>query len=207
MKTSYKNFTKTELYIEALKGEYFQEYPEFSLEQIRRPIYLVAAGVDSDFNSYNGNELIKMCVVEAYKRILIDRENTKKKGLKYAMIRVLHFLIKKVKTIKLDVSQCGDIPFPEEDKERYLEFISKMTENVVNDMCNILEGKIAYTGKLEYWKLIGKEPQEDDDSQNRIESLVDKISGKKRPIMTIDTAESFPLNIRRRKVTFADILD
>ena len=123
------------------------------------------------------------------------------------MIRVLHFLIKKVKTIKLDVSQCGDIPFPEEFKERYLEFISKMTENVVNDMCNILEGKIAHTGKLEYWKLIGREPEEDDDSQNRIESLVEKASGKKRLIMTIDTTESFTLNTKCRKVTFADILE
>jgi hypothetical protein len=95
MKTRYENFTKKERYIEALKGEYFQEYAEFTFEQIRRPIYLAVGWFDGDINEYrNPDEVLQMFVIDKYKRVLRDRENIDETGLGQSVLGALCFLTK-----------------------------------------------------------------------------------------------------------------
>lgn len=204
MSTRYKNFTKRVLYVEALKGEYYQEYPEFTLDQIRRPIHLAAGWVDYDLNRYT-SEKLKMFVIDCYKEILSDREQTDESGLEQTMLRVLYFLIKVENVIRFDYSPRLNIPFPEKDKDKYLDFISKMTERIVRDMCDTLEKKISHAGKVEYLNWMGPEPEpEENKFQNSAESFVENVSGGKRPTPTVDDPQPFTKNVRSRNVRFSD---
>lgn len=205
MNTKYKNFTKLERYIDALKGEYYQEYPEFTLEQIRRPIYLIANWVDLDVNKAR-SEKLKMLDIGIYREILRDREEIEEDGreLEQSMLGVLCFLTKAEDVIRYDVSECCKIRFPEESKEKYLEFISKMTETVVSDMCDTLEKRISYAGKIEYLRWIEQEPEENK-SQIPQESFVERVSGTRRSnILSSEDPQSFSTKNKRRKVTSTD---
>ncbi len=202
MRTKYENFTKKERYIEALKGEYFQEYPEFTFEQIRRPIYLAVEWVDGDVNDHS-SEKLKMFSIDSYKEILRDREETDETGLEQSMLGVLYFLIKIEDVIRYDVAESCNIPFPEDNKEKYLEFISKMTEGVVRDMCDTLEKRISYAGKIEYWRLIGQDPEEDK-TLSSTESFAEKVSKGKRSLATIEEPQSFTQKFTSKRVRFSD---
>ncbi len=92
MKTQYSAFKKKEKYIKALEWEYLQDYPDFTPEQINRPIAVVVDSVDGDINQYC-DESLKMSVINDYKRILIDKDKTDEDGMEQSMIAVLYFVI------------------------------------------------------------------------------------------------------------------
>ena len=203
MNTKYTNFTKLERYIDALKGEYYQEYPEFTFEQIRRPIYLVAGWVDSDVNKTR-SEKLKMLEIDIYRETLREREKMEEDGreLERSMLGALYFLIKIEESVRGDVTVNGKVPFPEDNKEKYLEFVSKMTERVVLDMCDTLEKKISHAGKVEYWKWVGQEPEESKLSDSP-KSFVENVSSKKRSATAVDEPQPFTEKFKSKKVTLA----
>ena len=122
MKTQYSAFKKKEKYIKALEWEYLQDYPDFTPEQINRPITVIVGSVDFDINQYS-DESVKMIIINDYKRILRDKDETDETGLSQCALTALSYLIKAEEPIRYDITEVGKVPFPEEHKEKYLEFM------------------------------------------------------------------------------------
>jgi hypothetical protein len=183
MKTQYSEFKRKEKYIKALEWEYLQDYPEFTPEQINRPIAVVVGSFNADINRY-GDESLKMSVINDYKRILIDKDKTDEDGMEQSMIAVLYFLIGVEESIRYDVTRAGKVPFPEEHKEKYLEFISVMTKRVVQDMCTTIEAKIPHTAKVEYQRLTGDQPKKTSQEENS-QSFAKRFTSNKRNLKEI----------------------
>jgi hypothetical protein len=179
MKTRYSEFKKKEKYIKALEWEYLQDYPDFTPEQINRPIAVVVGSVDADINQYS-DESIKISIINDYKRILRDKDRTDEDGMEQSMIAVLYFLIGVEESIRYDITRAGKVLFPEEHKQKYLEFISNMTRRVVQDMCATIEAKIPHSAKIEYQRLTGNKSEETFQKKHPQKSFVEKFSGKKR---------------------------
>ncbi len=189
--------------IKALEWEYLQDYPKFTPEQINRPIAVVVGSVDGDVNQYSDKSL-KMSVIDDYKRILRDKDKTDEDGMGQSMIAVLYFFIGIEELIKYYITEIGEVPFPEEHKEKYLEFISGMTKRVVQDMCTTIEAKIPHTAKIEYQRLIGNESKKTSQEEHS-QSFVKRFAGNKRSLKEIDSPPSFADKIRK-KVRFDDEL-
>jgi hypothetical protein len=205
MKTQYSEFKTKEKYTKALEWEYLQDYPEFTPEQINRPLAVVVGSVDADIKRY-GDESLKMSVINDYKRILRDKDKTDETGLSQCRLIVLSYIIKAEEPIRYDVTRAGKVPFPEEHKEKYLEFISGMTKRVVQDMCATIEAKIPHTAKVEYQRLTGDQPKKTSQEENS-QSFAKRFTSNKRNLKEIisspDPSLSFADKISK-KVRFDD---
>jgi hypothetical protein len=178
MKTQYSNFKKKEKYIKALEWEYLQDYPEFTQKQINRPIDVIVDAIDFDVNQYS-EESLKMFVINDYKRILRDKDETDETGLSQCKLAALSYIIKAEEPIRYYITKAAQVPFPEEHKEKYLEFISNMTQGVIKDMCATIEAKIPNTAKIEYQRLIGNDPRKASPEEHS-QSFVQRFAGNKR---------------------------
>lgn len=204
MKTQYPNSLKKEKYIIVLSGDYQREYTEFLPQQIKRPIEMVVGSISSDMEDFE-KDTIKLFRIRDLKKILRERDKMDEESedrLSQCMLTVLHFLIKIEEGIRYDVSEVTGIPFPEEQKEEYLDFISKMTERVIVDICKATEEKIPHTTKLEYQRLVGEEENildnNSDEENKNSKTFVERFS--KRDIE--EEEKSFANRVR--KVRFED---
>lgn len=186
MKTQYSAFKKKEKYIKALEWEYLQYYQEFTQEQINRPIAVVVGSIDADIKRY-GDESLKMSVINDYKRILRDKDKTDETGLSQCGLIVLSYIIKAEEPIRYDVTRAGKVPFPEEHKEKYLEFISNMTKIVVHDMCTTIETKISHAAKIEYQRLTGDKPKKTSPRETS-SSFTERFASNKRNLEEIPSS-------------------
>ena len=136
MKVGYPNLLKKDKYIAVLASKYFLEYESygFNLEQIKAPIKYIINCLDFEINRCSEEKWLEPLVVNKCNLIFSNPSDINEDCLSQSFITIFCYFKSKEASIRYTVTDRAGIPFPEEHKEKYLEFISIMTKTVVNEI-------------------------------------------------------------------------
>lgn len=132
MKTIYPNLFKKNKYIATLAWKYSLQYESFNSDQIRAPIQLIVDALDYEINE-SSEETFKALVIEKCDLIFTNTSQVNEEHLSQSFLAILYYF-KGMEDIIRHFSNRKKVLFPEKNKEKYLEFTSKMTQEVVTEI-------------------------------------------------------------------------
>lgn len=146
MKIVYPNKIKdADKYSDTLVWRYSEPYPEFSAEQLRTPIVRIVNNISGPINRMETYEevisqinLLKSFLELNYQSGDIQRASSN--GLILSYSKGDENLLRRLMRDK----------FPEENKEKYLSFVSEISRYVINELCQEIENHIPYSAKIDY---------------------------------------------------------
>lgn len=198
----YPNKFKTkEKYIASLVGTYSSQYPDLDLnrEQWELPITKAVNCASGPINDFPNNH---QWVLNAIDYVM----DGIRLGLSHEEIHALtEILDTRSEIYRLGIGEEKEVKilleedFPESQKERYLEFISRMTKDVINAICSETLKSIPETEKIIYARRLAKEARPSSpiiDESRKEQSFAQRVldEGDRKP-----SSES-----KKRKVSFVD---
>jgi hypothetical protein len=202
MKTQYPNGQNIKQYIGVLTSEYQTVYSDFSPKTIKTHISEVVEGIDYNINELESDDG-KLFPINELKRISAGSLTTEEKDKFIGGMAIILCYCEKVEDVVRDRIEALEIPFPEEYKEEYLEFISKMTKRAIKDICAATEEKIPHSAKIKYQRLISgeKDTVEELRENKQLEKTFVERVGTKRGQHTKHHEQ------KKRSIRFADNID
>lgn len=153
-KVQYTYSSTKEEYVADLSANFQESYFQFSLEQIRTPIAIVANIITSKLNydkSYNGIMLQTDIMKNLETKYAITDDN-----LSQSMLVILAFLKGVDDIVRYYVVDLSMTSFPEENTAEYLKFITEAAKRVRDDICAATEAKIPHSAKIEYQRWVNE---------------------------------------------------
>lgn len=198
----YPNKFKTkEKYIASLVGTYSSQYPDLDLnrEQWELPITKAVNCASGPINRFpNDNQWILHAIDYVRDGIRSDFSEEEISNLLRTLdtrSEIYYFSIGNEEEVRCLLEE----DFPEPQKERYLEFISRMTKDVVNAICSETLKSIPETEKIIYARSLAGGDRSDSpiaDESQKEQSFAQRVldEGDRKP-----SSES-----KKRKVSFVD---
>jgi hypothetical protein len=136
MKVVYPNSLKKDKYVTVLASKYFLEYEpyKFTLEQIKAPIKFILGSLEYEVSQCPKKYVLEALVVNKCNLIFCNPSAINTDCLSQCFKTILYYFKGKEPCIRYTVTDRAGVPFPEEHKKEYLEFISIMTKAVVNEV-------------------------------------------------------------------------
>lgn len=189
MKIIYSNSIKdSDKYSKTLVWRYSNLYPEFSTEQLRDPIIKVVNNISGPIGRMESYEevlsqigILKSFIKQNYQGDDIQRASSN--GLILSYSKGDEKLLRKLMKDK----------FPEENKDRYLQFVSDMSKNAIREISQATENAIPHSTKINYQRSLTPYVENINMAPDRAGStFIDRLEKKNK--------------LPRKKRAFADII-